>query len=150
MSTYSFLDCNAAINGPGGSINLAAGAGAAEEGVTIVPVEDKSIMMIGAGGQGQHSLVGSTAATVTVTLLKTSPVNALLMGMYNFQTSSSVLHGKNVIVVTDLGRGDVVTCQKVAFKRVPDINYQKEAGTNVWVFDAISSTAVLGVGTPEL
>jgi len=150
MSTYSFLDCNAAISGPGGSINLASGAGASEEGITIVPLEDKNIMQIGAGGQGQHSLVAGEAATVTVNLLKTSPVNALLMNMYNYQTSSSVLHGKNTIAVTDLGRGDLITLSKVAFKRVPDLNYAKEAGINIWVFDAISAGRILGVGTPEL
>lgn len=150
MSTYSFLDCNAAINGPGGSINLGAGAGAAEEGITIVPVEDKNIMQIGAGGQGQHSLVAGEASTVTVTLLKTSPVNAQLMNMYNYQTSSSALHGRNVVSVTDFARGDAITLRKVAFKRVPDLNYAKEAGTNVWVFDAINTGRTLGTGTPEL
>lgn len=150
MSTYSFLDCNAAISGPGGSINLASGAGAAEEGVTIVALEDKNIMQIGAGGEGQHSLVAGEASTVTVNLLKTSPINALLQQMYNYQTSSSVLHGKNTMVVTDFGRGDVITLSKVAFKKAPDITYAKEAGMNAWTFDAIYTNRVLGIGVPEL
>jgi hypothetical protein len=150
MSTYSFLDCNAGIVGPGGAINLAADAGAAEEGITIVPVEAKNIMQIGAGGQGQHSLVAGEASTVTVNLLKTSPVNALLMAMYNYQTSSSVLHGKNTIAITDLGRGDLITLSKVAFQKAPDLGYAKEAGMNAWVFDAIFTNRILGVGTPEL
>lgn len=150
MGTYSFLDCNAAIIGPGGSINLAAGAGASEEGITITALEDKNIMKIGAGGQGQHSLVAGEASTVTVNLLKTSPVNALLMAMYNYQTSSSVLHGKNTIGITDLGRGDLITLSQVAFKKAPDISYAKEAGMNAWTFDAIFTNRILGVGTPEL
>lgn len=150
MSTYSFMDINGAISGPGGSINLGMGAGSAEEGITITPVEDKNTMQIGAGGDGQHNLIASTAALVTVNLLKTSPTNALLMAMYNYQTSSSVLHGKNTIVISDLGRGDLVTLQKVAFKRVPDNAYAKEAGMNAWTFDAIRTTQVLGTGTPEL
>jgi hypothetical protein len=150
MSTYSFLDCNGALSGPGGSINLAAGAGAATEGITIVALEDKNIMAIGAGGQGQHSLVAGDAATVTVNLLKTSPVNAQLMNMYNYQTTSSALHGRNVIVITDLARGDIITMSKVAFKKVPDLAYAKEAGNNVWTFDAIHATTVLGTGTPSL
>lgn len=150
MSTYSFLDCTASIVGPGGSFPLGSSSGAAEEGITIEAVEDKNIMQIGAGGSGQHSLVGSNASTVTVRLLKTSPINALLMGMYNYQTSSSTLHGRNTIVVTDLGRGDVITLQQVAFKRSPSITYAKEAGINEWTFDAIQTTTVLGVGTPEL
>jgi hypothetical protein len=107
-------------------------------------------MQIGAGGQGQHSLVAGEASTVTVNLLKTSPVNALLMAMYNYQTSSSVLHGKNTVSITDLGRGDLIILSKVAFKKAPDLAYSKEAGMNAWVFDAIFTNRILGVGTPEL
>jgi hypothetical protein len=150
MSTYSFLDTNATIRGPGGSINLAAGAAAADEGVTVAAVGDRNVMQTGAGGEGQHSLIASTAALVTVVLLKTSPVNAQLMQMYNYQTSSSVLHGKNVLVVSDFARGDLVTLSKVAFKKVPDLVNAKEAGTNTWTFDAIRTNYVLGTGTPEL
>ena len=107
MGTYSFQDVNGAITGAGGAINLGNGAGNAEEGILIEQLEDKNIMTIGADGQGMHSLVAGNAATVTVTLLKTSPVNAQLMQMYNYQKTSSVLWGKNTIVISDFGRGDL-------------------------------------------
>lgn len=149
MATYSFLDCNATISGPGGSINLASGAGAAEEGITVEAVEDKNIMTIGADGQGMHSLVANESSTVTVRLLKTSPVNAVLMQMYNYQTSSSVLHGKNTLVITDLGRGDLIVCDQAAFKKAPAVAFAKEGGINEWTFDAIRTSRTLGVGTPE-
>lgn len=148
MSTYSFKDINAAISGPGGSFIL--NSGSAEEGITITPLEDKNIMQMGADGSGQHSLVAGEASNVVVNLLKTSPVNALLQQLYNYQTSSSVLHGKNTIVLTDLGRGDVVTLSKVAFKKAPDLSYAKEAGMNAWEFDAIFTDRTLGIGTPEI
>lgn len=150
MATYSFLDVNAAITGPGGAINLGAGAGAAEEGITIESLEDKNIMTIGADGQGMHSLVAGEASTVTVRLLKTSPTNALLQTMYNYQTTSSVLHGKNTIVVSDLGRGDVITLQQVAFKKRPTTEYAKEGGAVEWTFDAVTADVILGIGTPEI
>lgn len=150
MSTYSFLDVVAAISGPGGSINLGAGAGVAEEGITIEPVNDKSTMITGADGTGVHSLRADNSRTVTIRLLKTSPVNALLMNMHNFQTMSSATHGKNTISIRDAARGDAVNLEKVAFKRVPNIEYQVEAGLNEWTFDAIDSSTVLGIGTPEI
>lgn len=146
MSTYSFLNVNASMVGPGGAANLAAGAAAAEEGITIEPVEDKNVMTIGADGQGQHSLVASDARTVTVRLLKTSPVNAILMAMYNVQRVSSALWGQNVIVVTDSARNDLTTLQACAFKKVPALNYQKEGGLVEWVFDAIKGDSILGAG----
>jgi hypothetical protein len=150
MATYSFQDVVAAIVGVGGSINLASGAGVADEGITIDAAEDKSIMTIGADGSGMHSLVSNEAAAVTVRLLKTSPVNAQLQLMYNLQTRSSLTHGKNVITVRDAVRGDMIALTNVAFKKRPSVTYGKEGGLVEWTFDAIKTTQILGVGTPEL
>lgn len=149
MSSYSFLNIVASISGPGGSINLGSGAGTAEEGITVEPVNDKSTMMSGADGSGVHSLRADNSRTVKITLLKTSPVNAQLMNMFNFQTQSSATHGRNMIAIRDVARGDSITLEKVAFKRCPNIEFKVEAGTNEWLFDAIDSSTVLGVGTPE-
>lgn len=150
MSTYSFQDVVAAIVGVGGSINLAAGAGAAEEGITIEAVADKNVMTIGADGAGMHSLIANESSTATVRLLKTSPVNAILQVMYNLQTISSITHGKNVITIRDIARGDVVTLTGVAFKKRPTVTYAKEGGMMEWVFEATHTFQMLGVGIPEI
>lgn len=150
MATYSFKDVQASLVGIGGSINLGAGAATAEEGITIAATGDKNTMTIGADGQGMHSLHADNSGSVTVRLLKTSPVNAQLQTMFNLQTLSSATHGKNVITVRDSARGDAIVCTGVAFKKAPDISYAKEGGTVEWGFDAISIVRVLGSGTPEL
>jgi hypothetical protein len=144
--TYSFLNISAFMVGPGIAANLAAGAAAAEEGIAIEPVEDKNKMDIGADGQGQHSLIASDAKTITVTLLKTSPVNAILQAAYDLQSTSSALWGKNVFTCTDSARGDTTIGTGVAFKKDSPKNYKKEAGTMEWVFDCIKANTVLGVG----
>lgn len=143
---YSFLNVNASIVGPGGALNLAAGAAAAEEGITIEPVEDKNQMTIGADGKGQHSLIASDAATITVRLLKTSPLNAALQIMYDLQSASSALWGTNVMTITDSGRGDVTVGQGVAFKKRVPLTYAKEAGIMEWIFDCIAVNTILGAG----
>jgi len=145
--TYSFLDIVAAIAGPGGSINLAAGAGSAEEGITVEATEDKSVMTMGADGSGMHSLVASEASAVTIRLLKTSPINAQLSQMYNVQTASSANHGKNTITIRDSVRGDSITLSDVAFKKRPAINYAKEGGSVEWTFDATKTETILGNGS---
>jgi hypothetical protein len=132
--------------GPGGAANLATNAASAEEGLTIEAVEDKNVMQIGADGAGQHSLVASDAKTATIRLLKTSPVNAILMVMYNLQSATPSLWGRNVITVVDSGSGDAITLQACAFKRVPTLTYAKEAGMNEWVFDVIKGDQILGAG----
>lgn len=148
--TYSFKDVVAALIGIGGIANLGAGAAASEEGITIEASEDKNVMTIGADGQGMHSLIAAEASTVTVRLLKTSPVNAVLQLMYNIQTSSSLLHGKNVMTIRDIARGDAINLAAVAFKKRPTVTYAKEGGMMEWTFDAIRTNTTLGVGTPVI
>jgi hypothetical protein len=141
---YSFLNVVATIAGPGGVLNLAAGAAVAEEGITIEATEDKNVMTIGADGKGQHSLIASDACTVTVRLLKTSPLNAGLMIMFDLQSASSALWGQNVFTIADTARLDAIVVQSAAFKKRPTITYAKEGGMMEWTFDGISVTEVLG------
>lgn len=143
---YSFLNIACTIAGPGGILNLGAGSAAAEEGISIEPVEDKNQMTIGADGKGQHSLIASDAKLVTVRLLKTSPLNAALMLMYDLQSSSSALWGQNVLTVTDAARGDLSVLQSAAFKKAPAIVYDKVGPMMEWAFDAIAGNTVLGSG----
>lgn len=144
--TYSFLDNVAALTGPGGSINLAAGAGAAEGGVTIAPTGEIDAMMIGADGTGVHSLIANKSGKITVRLLKTSPTNALLSAMVAFQRTSGSLWGQNTLTLVGKGSGDVNTCQQVAFAKIPDLNYAKESDVIEWEFNANIIDINLGAG----
>lgn len=149
MATYSFLDVTAAMTGPGGNINLGAGAAVSEEGITVEAVDDKNIVTMGADGEGMHSLIASEASMVTIRLLKTSPVNAQLGEMYKQNTQSSANHGKNTITIRNSATGDNITLTQVAFKKRPSITYAKEGGMNEWTFDAIKTDMTLGNGSAE-
>lgn len=143
-STYSFLDVNAAIVGPGGAFSLGAGAGVSEEGITITPNGDISGMQIGADGNGQHSLYADKSGRINVRVLKTSPVNQLLSALYAFQTAAGSTHGQNTIAINDSQRGDVITCTQVAFAKAPDLTFAKDAGMVEWEFMAIKIERTLG------
>jgi hypothetical protein len=143
-NVYSFLNIGCTLAGPGGILNLASGASVAEEGITIEAATDKNVMTIGADGNGQHSLVADDSATITVRLLKTSPLNQALMLMYDLQTSSSSLWGQNIITVIDSARNDFTVSQQCAFKKKPTITYAKEAGMMEWTFDVIKASSILG------
>lgn len=149
MSTYAFANFVASLAGPGGVISLGYGAGNAEEGVTVEPIEEKDLMTVGADGSIMHSLRSSNAARATVRLLKTSPVNALLQNLYNFQKNSSANWGQNVLVLADVVRGDVLTMTSVAFSRQTPVAYAKDAGMNEWAFFG-SLNQQLGLGIPDL
>jgi len=136
MPTYSFLNVLASMVGPGGAVNLGQGAAAAEEGITIEATEDINTMTVGADGTPMHSLHADKSGTVTIRLLKTSPVNQKLSQMYAFQTSIASSHGQNTITIANSQLQDTITCQIVAFKRAPNITYAKEGGIMEWVLSA--------------
>lgn len=149
LPTYSFLDVAATLSGPGGSISLGAGAGNAEEGITAEFDEDADSMQKGADGSVVHSLHAIKSARVSVRLLKTSPTNSLLNALYNFQRSSSLFWGKNVLVISNPVTGDVYTCQQVAFVKHTGNAWQKDANFLEWDFNVGVMDPVLGsLGTP--
>lgn len=150
FGNYSFQNVVASISGLGGVVILGAGAGQAEEGITVEPVADKSTMTIGADGGGMHSLSADRSSTMTVRLLKTSVVNAQLALMMSLQTETGVGHGLNTITIRDILRGDSIVGMFAAFKSWPSLTYAKDGGSNEWVFDVILTTRVLGVGTPAI
>ena len=144
--SYSFLDVQASIYGPGGNVSIAGDeAGVADGGISIAPTGERSKMTIGADGSVMHSLVGDKSGKVTVKLLKTSSVNAVLQVMYNFQTSTGAQHGMNTIVIRDVARGDVITCQNCAFAKQPSLTYTIDAGVMEWTFNVGAISSVLGM-----
>ncbi len=144
--TYSFLDTQASIQGPGGVFSIGAGVGVAEEGITVEPAVDQVAMTIGADGQGMHSLIADESGSVTLRLLKTSPTNAQLMAMYNLQKSSSSLWGQNTLTIVNTQSGDNISCDGVAFTRKPSPGYTKEGPMNEWKFNATKIDMNLGAG----
>lgn len=134
MATYSFQDCVATLTAPGGIIALGDGAGVADEGITLEFIEEKDKLSVGADGSPMHSLNASKAGKMSVRLQKTSPTNALLTAMYNFQQNSAATWGQGSITVQDIARGDQYSGQQVAFLKVPTNNYPKEAGMLEWEF----------------
>lgn len=143
-NTYSFIDVSASLTGPTGSIDLGYGSANSEEGITVTMTEAKNTMTVGADGEVMHSLHAGKSGTITVTLLKTSPVNKKLSLMYNAQSQSSATWGNNVIVVRNKASGDITTARSCAFQKQPDFNNAKEGGTVAWVFDCGKIDQLLG------
>lgn len=144
MATYSFQDISATLAGPTGVIDLGYGAAVADEGISIEMAGDKNTMMIGADGEGMHSLHADKSGTVTVRLLKTSPQNAKLMAMYDAQSLATATWGQNVIVVNNAQIGEVTTARSCAFKKKPSLTYKKDGDLVEWVFDSIKIDSILG------
>lgn len=144
MATYSFMDVSASMTGPTGVIDLGYGSANSEEGIVVAMTEAKNTMTIGADGEGMHSLHGGKSGTITINLLKTSPVNKKLMLAYNAQSQSSSFWGNNVFVVRNHASGDIATARGGAFQKIPDWQNAKDGNTVAWVFDCIKIDELLG------
>lgn len=149
MATYSFLDVQATLSGPSGTIDLGCGAGNAQEGITVSYTDDKGNMLVGADGSVMHSLRASLAGTITVRLLQTSETNAKLSVMFNAQTVSSTLYGKNTITIRNAATGDSIVASQCGFQKMPDLNYAQDGATLEWVFNCGVINEVIGTGNPE-
>ncbi|HIU85201.1 MAG TPA: DUF3277 family protein [Candidatus Aphodousia gallistercoris] len=134
-NTYSFQNVSATLTGTG-VINFGYGAGNAKEGISVSYNEDINTMYVGADGEVMHSLKANKSGTVTIRLMRTSPINAQLQLMYNAQTLSSSLHGNNVITIRDKGNNEICVCRSCAFKKAADRNYSEDGQIQEWTFDA--------------
>lgn len=144
MATYSFMDVTASLTGPSGVIDLGYGSANAEEGISTTMTGAKNTMTTGADGEVMHSLHAAKSGSITVRLLKTSPVNKKLNLAYNEQSQSSSTWGNNVIVIRNHASGDVITARSVAFQRQPDVSYATDGNTVEWVFDCGKIDELLG------
>ncbi|BAE74934.1 hypothetical protein SGGMMB4_03860 [Sodalis glossinidius str. 'morsitans'] len=144
MATYSFMDVSASMTGPTGVIDLGYGSANDEEGIVVAMTEAKNTMTIGADGEGMHSLSPRKSGTITINLLKDSPVNKKLMLAYNAQSQSSSLWGNNVFVIRNHASGDIATARGGAFQKLPDWQNAHVGNTVAWVFDCIKIDELLG------
>jgi len=143
-NSYSFLDVTASMIGPTGVIDLGAGSANGSEGISVSFAGAKNTMTVGIDGEGMHSLSPNKSGTISISLLKTSPVNKKLSLAYNAQSHSSTLWGNNVIVIRNSTSGDVVTARGVAFQKVPDFSNAAAAGDVIWTFDCLKLDSTLG------
>ena len=84
------------------------------------------------------------ACTVTIRLLKTSPVNAQLRELYNFQDVGSVAWGKNVITIRNIVTGDEEVISGAAFAGLPENSWATEGNTLEWTFNGAIQSGKTG------
>jgi hypothetical protein len=149
MGTYSFLNVQASVVGPGLNAQIGSTSGAAKDGLSAAFDEDKVTITTGADGSIMTSLRATQTGRVTIRLLKTSPMNNVLNTAYNFQRANAANTGQNTLRVVDKARGDVVSGAQMSFLKHPDNSWSEEGNVLEWTFVGII-TEVLGAGTPDL
>ena len=95
------------------------------------------------------SLHATATGKITIRLLKTSPLNAVLSQAYNFQRQSSANWGINTIRIVDKVRGDVASGSQMGFEKFPDNAWSEDGNVIEWAFEGLLRES-LGVGVPDL
>jgi hypothetical protein len=149
MSTYTFLNISASIVGPGLNAQIGSTSGAAKEGLSTEFDEDKVGVVTGADGTIMTSLHAGMTGRMTVRMLKTSPINAILNSAFNFQRANAANTGQNTIRIVDKARGDVATGRQMSFLRHPANTWSEEGNVLEWTFIGIINE-VLGAGIPDI
>jgi Bacteriophage KPP10, Structural protein ORF10 len=136
------------LNDPitGVAINIGSTSGNAEEGITVVAIDNVGHMQIGADGTAMQVLQATRGARMTVTQLKTSPTNSMLMALVEAQRVSGLSWGQNNISITNIATGDTVEGAQVAFEKIPDNSYDKTGKMFSWTFLVGNATQILGAG----
>ena len=144
--TFSFLDVQASLNGPGGQFLLSEG-GVANEGISIT-TNERVTTIYGADGEFMHSLHAAKGGKVTVRCLRTGKINSDLSRIYAYNSQSSSNTGHDIISIRDIARGDSWVCAGCAIVKIPDNSYSTEGSVVEWVFNAGTIVGVFGTGTP--
>jgi hypothetical protein len=130
-----------------GTQSVGSGSGSAKEGISTSFDEDKGAATTGADGSLMISLHAGMTGKMTIRLLKTSPVNAILSQAFAFQRSSSGNWGQNFLRVVDKVRGDVATLYQAQFVKFPDNAWAEDGNVIDWVFQGVLNEN-LGPGLP--
>lgn len=133
-----------------GGVNLNQGAGP-DAFLSIEFDEDAFMLAIGVDGEGARSKSNNNSATLTVTLMQTSDLNAVLSAAHNLDkiTPGGVVHP---VLISTGGTGLVegVTADKYSaatawIKKGPTREFARETGTREWIIQTDALLAIDGL-----
>lgn len=111
--------------------------------VSVAQENDAFDYTVGSGGEVARIRRVDYRATVTVTLIGTSPDNAVLSALHEADRRSPNGTGVGVLYVQQ--GSDIFVAEKAWIMRAPDRSYETEAiGDNEWVFQCADLKRVDG------
>lgn len=110
--------------------------------VSIEFNEDSVRAIEGADNEVTWSVNASSLATVTITLMSSSPSNLYLSGLHI--TDRATKAGTVPLFVKDTLGNDLFISDAARIVKFPNMTKSKDAGTREWVFSCANSQMVLG------
>ena len=96
--------------------------------------EDSYTEVVGTDGEVTRSRTNNRTHTITLTLMQSSDVNALLSAVHTLDINSPGGAGIGPLIVKDGSGTSLYIAEKCWVKKPPVVEFGREAGPREWVF----------------
>lgn len=104
--------------------------------VNVEKNSDAFTLVVGSGGEGCRTRNRDESGTVTLTLMQSSEVNALLSAAHELDKSLPAGAGALPLMIKDLTGTTLVAAELAWIRKVSNVEFGKEAGSREWVLES--------------
>jgi hypothetical protein len=119
---------------------------AQDAAISVEHDEDDWTLVVGVDGEGTRSKTSNRSATITVSLMQSSLVNALLDAERELDALTPGGTGGLPILIKDLSGATLLAAESAWIQKPPTVELNRESTTREWVFrtDALAPAAIHG------
>lgn len=119
---------------------------APDAAINVEHDEDDWTLVVGVDGEGTRSKTSNKSATITVSLMQSSDVNALLDAERELDSFTPGGTGGKPILIKDLSGVTLVACETAWIQKPPAVELNRESTNRDWIFrtDAVAPLAIHG------
>lgn len=133
QDAYSFSDASAVFSHDSMGTLTMVGTGVVN--VTVAMTGDRTTMDVAADGTVMTSKIRDRRGSVAIQLQQNSKANLTLLKWYNsLEDADSTQWDKITAVIKSPKNGEVYTCKRGAFQKLPEKSYAAQGQTMTWNF----------------
>lgn len=117
---------------------------AQDAAISVEHDEDDWTLVVGVDGEGTRSRTSNKSATITVSLMQSSTVNALLSAQRTLDNNTPGGTGGFPILIKDNSGTTVLSCESAWIQKAPTAELNREATTREWIFRTDNLVALHG------
>lgn len=107
---------------------------AQDAAISVEHDEDDWSLVVGVDGEGTRSKTSNASATITVSLMQSSPVNDLLSAARILDNTTPGGTGGKALLIKDNSGTTIFSAETAWIQKAPTAELSREATTREWVF----------------
>jgi len=117
---------------------------AQDAAISVEHDEDDWTLAVGVDGEGTRSKTSNASATITVSLMQSSPVNDLLSAARELDRLTPSGTGGQSLLIKDGSGSSLYAAETAWIQKAPSAELNREATTREWVFRTDNLVALHG------